>query len=260
MLIDLEHIKFGDGHPDTISVLILINELFQSHPELFGSPEQQHAFATDCAAEIAKCKEDPTLPYLTEFSHILPALLKKHKINSLAEIDAVFVAPDQGELDRHAELTSLFRRFHPIQPGQRLYANNAHALATGMKADFVITGNIVNAPGNHHQSDTMRACAMMLKQGGTAIHLLSYGESTLESWSPDYNSPIADPAVHAECGQSHRFNIPPGAYQWNGRTFAMLLRQELEIPYDIAPVATPQPVATEPLLDGTINRTLREKE
>ncbi len=215
MLINLEHIEWKDQqnrehycHPDQVSLLIVLNHLFKKHPQLFGNETQQKALAEECNSP----------PYLQEgYLHVqhllcnMPSLFKKHGINPLADIDVIFVAPAKLALSERliGKFLKSFKDFHIIpEEDAHLDTHNAYTLANGKKADFVITGNVLNAHENNQQEDCMRACAMMLKKDGTAIHMLSYGESL----TPNKASLIDSPGVHKSCGQTHLDNIPPSPY------------------------------------------------
>ena len=256
MLIDftwLDRGKNDDPHPDEAGFLILINELFETRPELFGTEAQRNAFAKECQSTAYQDNGQPNLQRLIDD---MPALFEKHSINPLSTIDAVFVAPCKLVCQVHQKLIGLFHHFQIIPEKSFLTRQNAHHLASSLKADFLISGNVLNAPVDYPQADTMLACAMMLKQGGAAIHLLSHGEDFIFSRA---HHPIASPTVHAQCGQTHLRNIPPGAYTPSGKTFAMLLRQVHEIPYEIEPSEPPKPLVENTMSGGTIgNGTKKE--
>lgn len=123
--------------------------------------------------------------------------------------------------------------------GRLLTPENALALTDNAKVNYLITGNVVNAPnfdllrnGQAHNNtnpvDVIRASAILLKQGGYAIHLCGYGGD------PNALAPLQNEALFAQLGQvMQHVHAPRSDFE------AIVLQQEREL------AAAPQPAITD---------------
>ena len=110
---------------------------------------------------------------------------------------------------------------------------NAKALSGSERFDFVITGNVLNTMDNLRggieweklsPQSTMHACAQLLKKGGFAIHLLSYGDAT------NCTAALEDAATLRLIGQEPFFNYVDGdTLSQNAAPMAATFTQEREI-------------------------------
>lgn len=122
---------------------------------------------------------------------------------------------------KEAEVTDLSRQ----KTGSFLETGNASAVAGGRKFDCLITCNVINAPDNPRNYDTILAVANLLKQGGKAVHMLMYGERRYSQW-------VEEEGLQRYAGQRHLHNYPEGAYRPHHRariTRAMVVEQVHEV-------------------------------
>ena len=105
---------------------------------------------------------------------------------------------------------------------------NALEYTGGKRVDYVMTGNVVNAPDNPDKLSTILACANMLREGGVAVHMVGYGEQRTAG------SVIGMKVLPAFLQQSHDKIVPEGAFEpWQlpQRTRMMVFTQQHEIHY-----------------------------
>lgn len=244
MLIEAEKIQrkaSGRTPADIEGIIVAINDVYDHFPEKFGNESKRTRLKND----IRQFLSEPRVPE-DFFSFFAKAMESVGIANPFASLSLAFVggydshdkygnrvkpghdAPVRCTYDAAMPVISMFGRFHDIAVHKTglLETENSLAVIGGKKVDYVITGNVINAPDNPYNDDTILACGSMLKKGGRAIHLLHYGED-----SP--SGKIENPYLQRFAGQRHIQNIPPGDY--NSYTFeedttrAMILEQVREV-------------------------------
>jgi hypothetical protein len=231
MLFDLIDSSTGDLHvttrllhQDQLAFLCLVNEIYESAPDRFGaSSEVRERLRTEMRSVFLKYDSYAEINrYLLKD---VAAIFKRHHLDPFADQEILFIAPDAGAFDI-ARAAFGGNHIHTIPNHHYVTSDNISTLLNGKKMTAVITGNALNAD-NDDAADLIRACAIALKKGGIAIHMLWYGEgSALYSLRPD-DQKIDSGVLHESAGQKLIRNIPNGPYEPHGagRTLAMILRQ-----------------------------------
>lgn len=241
MLIDRPLDK--DSYQDLWGLVIAINDIYDRHPEKFGSPETRRLLKAEINTYIDDFLAEPdgtpstSSPWCImgepEFYEFVADRLKQHGLNPFAETKLTTIGTyNEGLGDTLKAAKPLLKLFEKVttiisQNGNILTTQNAATYAAA-KMDYVITGNAINDPILRTPEDSFIACGMLLKKGGRAIHMLEYGS--------DSKVVFDHPDLCSKAGQQHLYNIPPHPFSSMG-TKAMVLEQVREIEH-AAPAKT----------------------
>lgn len=210
---------------DLSGVLAVINDIYDRHPEKFGSEKIREALKKDLAKHLqGGILQRKSSVLKDEFYQYFAKRLDHYGLHPFDDTSLTFVAGwahGTSTLEAAEPLLKRFQRFQNLK--EILTTGNALNLVNRERADYVVTGNVVNNPDNTDTTDTMLACANMAKKGGRVIHLLSYGEDILRHV-------IDDEKLHELAGQKHLHNEPAGPYNGLlGMTKLMMLEQLREV-------------------------------
>lgn len=229
---------------DQLAFLVLLNQLYETHPERFGATQAvRSTLCLETQAEFSKAFSFGELN--TNLLKNIAAMFKNHDIDPFANMDILFVAPDDNDL-HVAQVAFPSCHVHTIPIGRGyLTSENVQSWLHGKRMDAAITGNALNAD-NDDAHDLMRACALSLKKNGLAIHMLGYGEGSSTYFDRPKDILPHSPALHHQIGQRLLYNIPGGDFHpgpYSPITLAMVLRQEqlLDLPSYIVNSATRAP-------------------
>lgn len=224
--------------PDQLGVILALDHALESNKAAY--PYKTMLALTN---QIHALPVPPTMPREDYFQR-LHALFMQHGVNPWRGRSVALV----GYTDANTRTSSLILdQVDVLLEGARvvdlskevtgtmLTSGNATTLSGGERFDYVITGNVLNAADNgptnpmhaytqHSPADTMHACALLLKQGGLAIHLLSYGPGN------QLTDCLSDQTLHGRLGQHHLYNHPNNdSFERNPFLAAAIFQQEREI-------------------------------
>ncbi len=222
-------------HPDELGVLCALNSAIARLPYETGKAISNTIFALP-------------LPHsVTEGSAYLDKIIQAfadHQAKPFAGTSLALV----GCVDPISHQTTLARVMPLLEgatcydiskaaTGEFLTSDNALRMTGGNKVNYLISGNVLNAPDNPSPQDTFRACGHLLKKDGLAIHMTGYGESV-----PGMQ--FDDKRLLDRAGQEHLYNYPDTRYN-TGRetTIAMVFLQDHEVGQSVAAPAL-APVTT----------------
>lgn len=177
-----QHPNYHAFSDDQYAVILMINNLFNERPELFGDEEQRARLQTRTLdiLQSQMARDD--------FFNAFAKMLHNEGINPFNDISVLCVGFDEPLLkdvypffyvfnEKTAGFRDMFERFIDIndERNKTLTQGNAMDIVDGKKVDYVITGNVLNDPEMcDFPDEVMYACAIAAKKGATVFHMLGY--------------------------------------------------------------------------------------